>query len=69
MAVIYDLNYGAKVIIEEEEVMIAPGSLPLKKGDKIKILEIDGMYANARKLDTNEYCYPAAWTEVEVIPK
>jgi len=60
----YEVKYGTKVIIIDDEVKTPPSSIPINKGDKITIHRLDGMYCNGIDKDGNRI-YIAGWTEVE----
>jgi len=60
----YNVNYGTKVIVTDNEVTTPPSSIPISKGDEITIHNLDGMYCNGVDKDGNKI-YIAAWTEVE----
>jgi hypothetical protein len=60
----YDVKYGTKVIVTDENVKTPPSSIPVKKGYEITIYKLDGMYCNGIDKDGNRI-YIAAWTEVE----
>lgn len=60
----YNVKYGTKVIVTDNEVTIPPSSIPISKGDEITIHNLDGMYCNGVDKDGNKI-YIAAWTEVE----
>tara|TARA_R110000803_G_scaffold161502_2_gene225191 strand:+ start:802 stop:1002 length:201 start_codon:yes stop_codon:yes gene_type:complete len=60
----YNVKYGTKVIVTDEDVKIPPSSIPINKGDVITILGLDGMYCNGLDKKGNRI-YFAAWTEIE----
>jgi hypothetical protein len=60
----YNVKYGTKVIVTDENVRTPPSSITIKKGDEITIHTLDGMYCNGIDKDGNRI-YIAAWTEVE----
>jgi len=60
----YNVNYGTKVIVTDNEITTPPSSIPINKGDEITIHRLDGMYCNGVDKDGNKI-YIAAWTEVE----
>lgn len=60
----YNVKYGTKVIVTDENVKTPPGSILIKKGSKITIHRLDGMYCNGIDKDGNRI-YIAACTEVE----
>ena len=60
----YNVNYGTKVIVTDENVKTPPSSIPINKGDKITIHRLDGMYCNGIDENGNRI-YIAGWTEVE----
>lgn len=62
----YNVKYGTKVIVTDENVKTPPSSIPINKGDEITIYRPDGMYCNGIDKDGNTI-YIAAWTEVEPI--
>lgn len=62
----YNVKYGTKVIVTDEDLSTPPGSIPVNKGDEITIHRLDGMYCNGIDRDDNRI-YIAAWTEVEPI--
>ncbi len=61
----YNVKYGTKVIVIDENVKTPPSSIPINKGDEITIYRLDGMYCNGIDKDGN-IIYIAAWTEVEL---
>lgn len=61
----YEVKYGTKVVVADENVRTAPISPAVANGDEITIYKLDGMYCNG--LDkTGNRIYIAAWTNVEV---
>jgi hypothetical protein len=60
----YNVKYGTKVIVTDEDVKIPPSSIPVNKGDEITIYKLDGMYCNGINKD-GDRIYIAALTEVE----
>ena len=60
----YNVKYGTKVKIIDDEVKVPPSAIPVNKGDKITIHRLDGMYCNGIDKDGNRI-YIAGWTEVE----
>lgn len=60
----YNVNYGTEVIVIDDDVKTPPASITVKKGDKITIYSLDGMYCNGIDKDGNRI-YIAGWTEVE----
>ena len=62
----HKVKYGTKVKVIDENVMIPPSSIPVKKGNLITIFKLDGMYCNAKDSKGN-IIYIAAWTEVEAV--
>lgn len=62
----YQVKYGTKVKVVDDNVKTPPSSLPVKKGDIITIERLDGMYCNAIDCKGNKV-YIAAWTQVEFI--
>ena len=60
----YDVKYGTKVTVVDEQVNTPPSSIQVNKGDEITIYRVDGMYCNGIDKDGNRI-YIAAWTEVE----
>jgi hypothetical protein len=60
----YDVKYGTKVIVIDENVKTPPSSIPVKKGDEITVYKLDGMYCNGINKD-GDRIYIAAWTEVQ----
>lgn len=61
----YQVRYGTKVIIVDEEIKQPPGSIQLKKGDEITIFRPDGMYCNGIDKDEN-LIYIHVLTEVDI---
>ena len=59
----YNVKYGTKVIVNDNEVKTPPSSTPISKGDEITIYRLDGMYCNGIDKDGNRI-YIAGWTEV-----
>ena len=60
----FNVEYGTKVIVTEENVQIPIAATPINKGDKITILRLDGVYCNG--IDKNgDRVYIDAMTEVE----
>tara|TARA_B110000208_G_scaffold119473_1_gene146078 strand:- start:61 stop:291 length:231 start_codon:yes stop_codon:yes gene_type:complete len=59
----YEVKYGTKVVITEEYVKTPPSSIPITKGDVVKILRLDGMYCNGTDKDGNRI-YISAMTDV-----
>jgi hypothetical protein len=62
----YKVKYGTKVRVVDENVHIPVASAAVNSDDVITILNLDGMYCNARDKDGNRI-YIAAWTNVEEI--
>ena len=62
----YNIKYGTKVVIIDDNIKIPPDSIELKKGDIITIHKLDGMYYNGIDEKGNRI-YIAAWTEVEPV--
>ena len=62
----YDVKYGTKVTIIDENIKTPPSSIPLNKGDKITIHKLDGMYCNGLN-ENGDRIYIAAWTEVKQV--
>lgn len=60
----YNVKYGTKVIVTDENVKTPPSSIQVNKGDEITIHRLDGMYCNGIDKDGNRV-YIAGWTEVE----
>lgn len=60
----YNVKYGTKVIVTDDEVKTPPSSIPINNGDVITIHRLDGMYCNGIDKDGNRI-YIAGWTEVE----
>lgn len=60
----YNVKYGTKVIVTDDEVKTPPSSIPINNGDVITIHKLDGMYCNGIDKDGNRI-YIAGWTEVE----
>ena len=60
----YDVKYGTKVIVIDENVKTPPSSIPVKKGDEITVYKLDGMYCNGINKD-GDRIYIAALTEVQ----
>jgi hypothetical protein len=60
----YNIKYGTKVIVTDNEVTTPPSSIPISKGDEMTIHRLEGMYCNGLNKD-NQRIYIAAWTEVE----
>jgi hypothetical protein len=60
----YNVKYGTKVIVTDDNVKTPPSSMPINKGDIITIHTVDGMYCNGIDKDGNRI-YIAGWTEVE----
>jgi hypothetical protein len=60
----YNVKYGTKVIVTDENVKTPPAATQIKKGDEITIHRLDGMYCNGVDKDGNRI-YIAGWTEVE----
>ena len=60
----YNVKYGTKVIVTDNEITTPPLSIPISKGDEITIHNVDGMYCNGVNKDGNNI-YIAAWTEVD----
>ena len=60
----YNVKYGTKVIVTDEDVKTPPSSIPVNKGDEITIYKLDGMYCNGINKD-GDRIYIAALTEVE----
>lgn len=60
----YEVKYGTKVVITSKDVETPPSSIPITKGDVVKILRLDGMYCNGTDKDGNRI-YISAMTEVE----
>ena len=59
----YNVKYGTKVTVIDDDIKVPPDALPVNKGDEITIQRLDGMYCNALNKD-GERIYIAAWTEV-----
>lgn len=62
----YNVKYGTKVIVTDENVKVPPDAIPVFQGDEITIHKLDGMYCNGVNKDGDKI-YIAAWTEVESI--
>lgn len=62
----YNIKYGTKVVITDDNIKTPPDSIELKKGDIITIHKLDGMYYNGINKEGNRI-YIAAWTEVEPV--
>ena len=62
----FNVAFGTKVIVTDENVRIPPSSISVSKGDEITIHKTDGMYCKAVDKDGN-IVYIAAWTEVKPI--
>ena len=62
----HNVEYGTKVVVKDNDVVVPPGALPVYKGDEIVIGRLDGMYCNGKNSD-GERIYIAAWTEVEPV--
>ena len=60
----HNVKYGTKVVVTDDYIVRAPGTLPVYKGDKIVMGRLNGMYCNGKNSD-GERIYIAAWTEVE----
>lgn len=60
----YNVKYGVKVIVIDDEVNTPPLSTPVNRGDVITIHKPDGMYCNGLDKDGNRI-YIAGWTDVE----
>ena len=60
----YNVKYGTKVIVTDENLSNPPDSISVNKGDEITIHRLDGMYCNGIDQHGNRI-YIAAWTEVE----
>ena len=56
-------NSRIKVIVEDK---VPPGKHPIKEGEELNFINIDGMYSHCTK-DNGEVVHLAAWTEVELI--
>ena len=62
----HNVEYGTKVVVKDNDVVVPPGALPVYKGDEIVMGRLDGMYCNGKNSD-GETIYIAAWTEVEPV--
>lgn len=62
----YNVKYGTKVKIVDDNITIPPDSYQINKGDIITIFNLDGKYCSGRDEKGNRI-YIAAWTEVEEI--
>ena len=62
----YKVKYKTKVKVVDDNIKTPPSSMPVKKGDIITIIRLDGMYCNAIDSKGNRV-YIAVWTEVEFI--
>jgi len=62
----YNIKYGTKVVITDDNIKTPPDSIELKKGDIITIHKLDGMYYNGINKEGNRI-YVAAWTEFEPV--
>ena len=62
----YNVKYGTKVKIIDEDVKTPPSSIPVESGDIITIHRLDGMYCNGIN-ENGDKIYIAAWTEVEIV--
>lgn len=60
----HHVKHGTKVIVTDEKVKTPPSSIPVKKGDEIIILHIDGMYCNGKNKD-GQRIFIDRLTEVE----
>ena len=63
---LYELSSNQKVRIADNKVRVPPEGIPLKKGDIITFIKVDGMYAMCLN-DKDQFVHPAAWTLVEAI--
>ena len=61
---VYNVKYGTKVVVTDENVNTPPSSIQINKGDEITIHRLDGMYCNGIDKNGNRI-YIAGWTEVE----
>ena len=61
----FNVDYGKKVRVLDNEVMIPPEAIQVNKGDIITIYELDCMYCSGSK-DGNRI-YIGAMTNVELI--
>jgi len=62
----HEVKYGTRVKVIDKNVNIPPASVPVKQGDIIKILGIDGMYCKGKDAK-GDIVYIAAWTDVEYV--
>ena len=62
----HEVKYGTRVKVICKNVNTPPASLPVKQGDVIKILGIDGRYCKGMDAK-GDIVYIAAWTEVEYV--
>ena len=62
----YNVKAGTKVIIQDDDIKIAPSSIPVNNGDEVTIFTTDGMYCNGSNAD-GDRIYITAWTNVEPI--
>lgn len=60
----YNVKYGTKVIVIDENVKTPPASIPVNKGDKITIHRLDGMYFNGLN-ENGDIIHIAGWTKVK----
>ena len=42
---VYNVKYGTKVVVTDENVNTPPSSIPIKKGDEIKYTDLMGFTA------------------------
>lgn len=61
----YNVKYGTKVTVVDDDVRVPVDSIPVNKGDEITIYRLDGTYCNGIDKDGNRI-YIAGWTEVNV---
>ena len=62
----YEIKYGTMVVVEDENVIVPLGALPVNKGDEITIRRVDGMYCNGINAD-GERIYVALCTKVRIL--
>jgi len=62
----YQVKHKTKVVVIDDNIIVAIGSPPINKGDEITIYRLDGHYCNGINKDGDKI-YISAFTEVEPI--
>jgi hypothetical protein len=63
----YEVKYKTTVQVIDENVITAPGSIPVRQGDIITLHRLDGMYCFGTNT-SGERIYIAAGTQIRRLP-